>query len=213
MIKSKNKTGKVIYKNGLGTLFQWEYPLFLSFVIVLFLGLGYLFLTFNPEAVNPDYYPSWMKYWLAFALFLLFFDLLMLFQVLFVYPYKLIKYDDKYRLNYYEDGENKEIVIQEFYYWWSYGWSVMETPESGGNMDLWEWLSSPAEKRRYKRQTILFVGMIDPDGKQVLFFQVVGPFENVPDGWKFRKGTKMLKGRKALKLQGFVDAVRLLKKG
>ena len=212
MMKSKKTIGEVVFKNGLGTLLQWAYPLFQPFVIVLFLGLGYLFLTFNPDVEHPVYYPSWMVYWLTLIIFLLIFDLLMIFQVLFVYPYRLKKYDEKYRLEYYQKGEKKELEIHQFYHWWSYGWSTMEHPKSGEEMNLWEWLGSPTEKRRYERQTILFVGMIDESGKQVLLFQVLNSFENVPDGWAFKKGTRMMNGIKALKLKGFVEAVSQLKK-
>ena len=212
MTTPKNNIRKTIYEGGLGTLLQWEYPLLQAFVIVLFAGLGYLFLTYNPEVEHPVFYPSWMRYWLALVIFLLLFDLLMLFQLIYFYPYRLIQKGENYKLEYYKKGEFKELDIHEFYYWWSYGWSVMENPEAGQEMNIWEWLASPAEKRRYKRQTILFVGMIDKYGKQVLLFQVLGPFDSVPSGWPFKKGTRMMNGIKALKLAGFVEAVSELKK-
>jgi len=211
MGKSNNNT-KTIYKGGLGIWLQWEYPLLQAFVIFLFLGLGYFFLTFDPLVADPVYYPPWIRYWLAFVILLLLFDLLMLFQVIFFYPYRLLQFGEKYKLEYYENGDYNDLDIHEFYYWWSYGWSVMENPKYGQETNLWEWLGSPAEKRRYKTQTILFVGMIDKYGKQVLLYQVLNPFESVPSGWPFKKGTKMMSGIKALKLAGFVNAVSELKK-
>jgi len=210
MESSKRAIGKTIYENGLGTFLQWEYPLFYTFVIALFLGLGLLFLNFNPDVENPVYYPGWMRYWLVLVIFLLVFDLLMLFQLLYFYPYRLKQSGDKYKLEYYEKGESKELSVHEFYYWWSYGWSVMENSAPEKEMNIWEWLSSPAEKTRYKQQSILFVGMIDEFGRQVLLYQVLNSFESVPDGWPFKKGTRMMNGIKALKLNGLVDAVKEL---
>ncbi len=210
MNSAKKGIRKTIYENGLGTWLQWEYSFFQAFVITLFLGLGLLFLNFDPRVENPVYYPSWMRYWLALVIFLLLLDLLMLFQMLYFYTYRLVQYGDKYKLEYYKKGQFKELDIHEFYYWWSYGWSVMEQQESDKNMNLWEWLSSPAEKTRYKQQTILFVGMINKYDEQVLLFQVLNQFESVPEGWPFKKGTRMMNGIKALRLKGLVDAVKEL---
>ncbi len=212
MATPKNRIRKTIYEGGLGTWLQWEYPLFRSFVIVLFLGIGYLFFTFDPSVENPVFYPSWMRYWLALVIFLLLFDFLMSFQVLYFYTYRLVKYGEKYQLEYFQKGESKKLSVHEFYYWWSYGWSVMPHPEPSEDLNLWEWLASPAEERRYKGQIILFVGMMDEYGQQVLLYQVLGMFDEVPQGWPFKKGTRMMNGIKALKLAAFVDAVSELKK-
>ncbi len=176
----------------------------------------YIFYIFDPENRYAPVFGPWAVYWKLTMLFLFLFDVLMALNLLYFRTYRLVQEDEQYWLEIHGwKGLEKRFLIREFYYWWSYGWSVFGNAKNK-EKGLGDWIADSVKESSpgaaYGRQAILFVGLIDPYGNKLLLYQVLPPFIREPRDWPFRKQTQMKDGVKALKLKKFVKVVGQLKK-